>query len=251
MFGFKDKRLWGLIALSFTVSCSTSSSLKETRQPDSINQAPVVGLWEAVKVEIGKEEMTPRVKWTRIKPDGKFDTGNGWLTNGDGTWDYDPEGSMISLTNETGFYDPFGPFEIISFTDSTMVWNRMEEAREVSVFYKKINDIPKALPDMATGIWDFESAQRMGQDISEEYDPTGSRFIFLRWDRKYIDFTNNGRTDGVWNIDAHRAVIDILYYDKDKDLDYWDIAIDGDRMTWTREGYGLMLTFVRLDRFPE
>lgn len=233
-----------------TMNCANQKNLTEELAVDYNTEHRLEGLWHVNKVEIGEQEMTPKGKWNRLKPNGRFETGNGWLINGDGTWKYNSGGSEITLTNDTGFYDPFGPFDIVSSTDSTMVWSRTEEGQEVSVFYKKIKELPKALPDIATGIWDLESAQRMGEDITQEYDPTGTRFIFLRWDRKYIDFTENGRINGVWNIDAHRPVIDILYYDNEKEFDYWDIVIEEDRMIWTREGYGLVLTFTRMDRFP-
>ena len=243
---------FGVVAVFFLIAnCSTSSSFKQEEQRVNATATySIAGLWEVTKVEVGEEQMTPRGKWNRLQPNGRFETGNGWLINGDGTWRYNSEDSEITLTNYTGFYDPFGPFDILSSTDSTMVWKRIEEGQEVSVFYRKIKALPKALPDIATGIWDFESAQRMGKDVTEEYDPTGTRFVFLRWDRKYIDFTEKGRINGVWNIDAHRPVIDILYYDNEKEFDYWDIAIEEDRMIWTREGYGLVLTFTRMDRFP-
>lgn len=52
-------------------------------------KAQATGLWEVTKVIVGQEEMTPVAKWTQINKDGTFETGNGWLQNGNGTWTFD------------------------------------------------------------------------------------------------------------------------------------------------------------------
>ncbi|MTI88938.1 MAG: hypothetical protein FH748_13335 [Balneolaceae bacterium] len=85
-----------------------------------------------------------------------------------------------------------------------------------------------------------------------ELDPSGSRFMFLRWDHLFFDFTSEGRVLGMWRIDAHRSALDILYYDESETPDYWQIFFDGkETMIWVKEKEGLRVMFNRLYAFPQ
>lgn len=216
---------------------------------NSIN-AQITGLWEVVNVQVGNEKMTPVAKWTYIHEDGSYTSGNGWLQNSDGNWNYDEETSKIEMTPKTGFDDPDGPFNIMNMNEDSMIWTREEGGEEVIVSYNRISQLPKSLPDLAIGIWDIETAEKDGLDVMSEIDPTGNRFVFLRFDHLVFDVVNENRTSGMWRIDAHRPVIDILYYDTSKSSDYWQITFDGeDTMQWTKDD--LIIKFSRLTSFPD
>jgi hypothetical protein len=196
--------------------------------------------------------MTPRAKWARLDAKGTYASGNGWLQNSSGAWSYDEENSALKIETETGFEDTFDPFKVVIESDSVMVWEREEEEQKVTVFYKRIQEIPKNLPDIMTGIWDLESADLNGKDVMKDYDPAGNRFLFLRWDHLFIDFTNEGRLTGIWRVDAHSPTLDILYYNNSEPQETWKIRVKGeDQLTWSREDEGLELVFSRLTSFPE
>ncbi|GAB5409612.1 MAG: hypothetical protein BalsKO_19770 [Balneolaceae bacterium] len=213
-------------------------------------QAQIHGLWEAVHVSVGTEEMTPIAKWTEIKEDGTFISGNGWLQNSDGSWKFDQTNSELTMIPKTGFEDPFGSFKVNFQTNAKMIWEREEEGQKVIVQYERISSIPKSWSDLATGIWDLKTATREGMDAMEEFDPTGDRFIFLRWDKLFTDYTSEGRISGIWRIGAHSSALDILYYDNSKSPNYWQYSFEGDNEMIWKMGE-VTLTFSRLNSFPE
>ncbi len=214
------------------------------------SKAQIHGLWEVVHVSVGSEEMTPIAKWTHLFEDGTFTSGNGWLQNSDGEWEFDAETSELSMVPKTGFEDPFGSFKISFENDDKMIWEREEEGQKVIVQYDKISSVPKSWSDLATGIWDLKTATREGIDAIDEFDPTGDRFIFLRWDKLFMDYTSEGRISGIWRIGAHSPALDILYYDHSKSPNYWQYSFNGeDEMIW--EMGEVILTFSRLNSFPE
>ena len=61
-------------------------------------QESLIGLWEIQKVEVGEDNMTPVAKWTKINTDGTYQSGNGWLQNSQGQWNYDSKNKMYSAT---------------------------------------------------------------------------------------------------------------------------------------------------------
>lgn len=212
--------------------------------------AQISGLWEVTNVSVGTEEMTPIAKWTQLNDDGTYVSGNGWLQNSDGSWEFDQSNSEVSITPETGFEDSFGSFKVSLESDNEMVWIREEEGQKVTVRYERISSIPKSWSDLATGIWDLSTATRSGNDALEEFDPTGDRFIFLRWDKLFMDYTSEERISGIWRIGAHSPALDILYYDNSKSPNYWQYSFNGeDEMIWKMGE--VTLTFLRLTSFPE
>lgn len=212
--------------------------------------AQVDGLWEVTSVKVGDEIMTPVGKWSDLSQSRLFTSGNGWLQNSSGYWDYDRSTSELTLTATTGFEDSFGPFKVQMVGEDEMIWTREENGELVTVVNKKVKRVPKTPRDIATGLWDLEEANRAGKDILNEFDPQNNRRVFLRWDNLVFDFINGQRVAGMWRIDAHRPALDILYYDTSKEPDYWQISFEGeDSMTWTKQD--LTLKFSRLTSFPE
>ncbi|MEQ9266920.1 MAG: hypothetical protein RLN81_16960 [Balneolaceae bacterium] len=216
----------------------------------SETNAQVIGLWEVTKVTVGSQERTPIARWSKINPDQTYESGNGWLQNSDGAWEFDSDKMELTMVPKTGYDDPFGPFKVSFIDENVMTWKRVEEGEEVTVYNQRIEMVPKSPSDLVTGIWDLSSAERNGKDALEEFDPSGNRFVFLRPDHLFRDFTKDGRVSGIWKVDAHRPVLDILYYDDSKPLDYWAISfVEENTMVWERDE--IKLTFSRLRSFPE
>lgn len=212
--------------------------------------AQISGLWEVTNVKVGDEDVTPIARWSQLNEDGSFVSGNGWLQNSDGTWVFDEEESTLTMIIQTGFDDPFEPFSVAFPSEDVMIWNREEQGMQVTVTNRRVNEKPKAPADLVVGLWDLVSAEKEGVDATEEFDPNGNRMIFIRWDHLVHDFTSEGRISGVWRIDAHRPVLDILYYDTTLPSDYWGVSFESEN-EMTLEKEGLKMTFNRLKAFPE
>ncbi len=214
------------------------------------SNAQISGLWEATKVQVGIEEMTPVARWSLFNEDGSFTAGNGWLQNGDGTWSFDEQSSEISLTNITGFDDEFGAFSVDIVSDELMYWKRMEDGQEVIVTYERIEEMPKDLRTNVVGLWQIERVWEGDKDITSNYTKGESWFYHIRWDNLVNMMNPEGRTSGMWRIDAHRPTLDILYYDEKKSLDYWALSFESeDLMTWKRDELTIQLK--RLTAFPD
>ncbi len=210
----------------------------------------ITGLWETTSVMVGQESMTPLAKWTEFNADGSYTSGNGWLTNSDGTWDFDATSNSLTVNVKTGFANEFGPFSVEMLSDSTMKWIRIENGEEVIVYIRRVADIPKHPATLAVGLWMVKEVQNEGVVITESFTSEEFQAVFVRWDNLFQEITSEGRKSGIWRVNAHRPVIDVLYYDGDKPLQYWEMDFEGETgMTWKRDD--LMITFERLDAFPE
>ncbi len=210
----------------------------------------ITGLWETTSVMVGQESMTPLAKWTEFNADGSYTSGNGWLTNSDGTWDFDATSNSLSVVVKTGFANEFGPFSVEMLSDSTMKWTRTENGEEVIVYNQRVADIPKHPATLAVGLWMVKEVQNEGVVITESFTSEEFQAVFVRWDNLFQEITSEGRKSGIWRVNAHRPVIDVLYYDGNKPLQYWEMDFEGETgMTWKRDD--LMIIFERLDAFPE
>ncbi len=210
----------------------------------------VIGLWEVTKVIVDEEEMTPISKWSNFLENGSFTTGNGWLQNGDGTWEFDSESSEILVVTETGFKNQFGPFEVEMKGKNGMIWSRIEGADLVYVHYKRIEEIPKSPATLAIGLWMVTEVINDGKIVTESYKNEHAMGVFVRWDNLFQEITSEGRVSGIWRVNAHRPVLDVLFYDGKRSLEYWDLDYEGEnKMIWKREG--LIIKYERLNSFPE
>lgn len=212
--------------------------------------AQIYGLWEVTSVQVGSEALTPVARWTELTSDGSYASGNGWLQNGDGTWEFDEERNELLMTIKTGFEDSFGPFKVEMVSDDEMIWSREENGQMVIVKNKRIEEKPKHPATLAIGLWMVKQAMNGESDETERFTSEEFQGVFVRWDNLFQEITPNGRISGMWRVDAHRPVIDILYYDGSKPLQYWSLEFDNENtMTWTRDD--LVIQFERLNAFPE
>lgn len=189
-------------------------------------KSKIIGLWEAVNVNVGENNMTPVAKWFELKQDGSFNSGNGWLRNSAGSWEYDAETNTFSAYDSLGIDDPAGSFTV-SFDKEHMYWEREEEGMNVKVTLKAIQELPKSPADYLRGIWDLEQINDGEESIADAFDPEDKHYLFFRWDRILIDNTAEGeRKTAYWHINGHKAEITILPHQEEANPESWRIEVD-------------------------
>lgn len=213
--------------------------------------AQVDGLWEVTSVQVGEKTMTPVAKWTQLNQSRMYFSGNGWLQHTSGAWNYDHDTKELELIVTSGFEDEFGPFKVEMVSDDEMIWTRMENGQKVTVVNKKVIFKPRSLATNAVGLWRIHEVRKGGMEFTNEYsEETGVQGVFLRWDNLAQEITGEGRVSGIWRVDAHRPVLDILYYDDERDMQYWELEFNNkDTMIWKRDE--LTITYKRLTTFTD
>ena len=186
----------------------------------------MIGLWEAINVDAGEEKMTPVAKWFRFKEDGTTDSGNGWLKNYDGTWEYYAEKNTFSSNDPLGIKDEAGPFKV-SFDKEYMYWEREEDGMPVKVTLKPIVKLPMSPADYLIGIWGMESITEDGVSIKDQFDLNGKHYLQIRWDRIYRNRNSEGEiSTGYWHIHGHRSEITLLPHSEGKIAESWEIEVN-------------------------
>ena len=198
------------------------------------------GFWTIDNVQVGEEEMTPVAKWNRINTDGTFQSGNGWLQNGEGTWSYDEEKQLFKPETKYGSRDPFGAFKVM-FDGDNMIWEREEEGMQVVVSLSRIEEMPKSPADWLQGLWGLTSEE--------------DKFFYrIRWDRIYIYRDANGnRKTGYWHINGHRPEVTLLSHNPNEPAVSWRIEVGAEVLEMTGisdSNRDQVLVFERLDEFP-
>ena len=214
----------------------------------------ITGFWEVTKVSMGDRSMTPVAKWTRINPDGTYQSGNGWVQNATGAWTYD-ESSKQFLPEETnGIVDEFGPFTV-NFQDETMLWKRMEDGSEVTVTLERINEKPMSTADKIQGLWDLSAVTENEKDITSTFDPNNRYYLFIRWDRLYQEQNTKGeKAMGYWHINAHRPELTLISMDQSREHERWQVEVTENKLKLTGlsdSNSSLVMAFSRIQQFPE
>lgn len=202
-------------------------------------QAQIAGLWEVQEVRVGTETMTPVAKWFDFEVEGNYQSGNGWLQNMAGNYSYDSRTGTLSQTIGDA-PDEYGPFNV-QFADKTMHWQRMEEGQKVTVYLKRIKELPLAPWDHLVGNWTLKMIERSGEDVSKEFVGTESPNFFFRWDRLYfLHGEVKGVTAGIWYIHPHRPELRLISHEGDKNDTRWQIEFldDSQKMRWSRKQDG-------------
>ncbi|MFY0593658.1 hypothetical protein [Roseivirga sp.] len=167
--------------------------------------APVVGLWEVTEVTVGEEKLTPTAKWFQLLADGSMTSGNGWVQNFDGSFNYD-SGTKKLLQASQGIVDEFGAFNV-TMTKNGMTWERLEMETLVKVTLIKADKKPLAPWDIIVGNWAIES-QNINSN-NDDHPPTDDFLefgsIYFGWDRRFKKYDENGKRieTGIWHIEAH------------------------------------------------
>ncbi|WP_143057642.1 hypothetical protein [Cyclobacterium xiamenense] len=186
----------------------------------------MIGLWEAINVDVGEENMTPVAKWFRFKEDGTTESGNGWLKNYDGTWEYDAGKSTFGSNDPLGIKDEAGAFKV-SFDKEYMYWEREEDGMPVKVTLKPVNELPMSPADFLKGVWGIESITKDGVSILDQFDPNGKHYLHIRWDRIYRNRNSEGEIfTGYWHIHGHRSEITLLPHTEGKIAESWRIEVN-------------------------
>ena len=234
------KRIKTLLLIAITV-CSVQ-----------INAQPT-GFWEITKVSVGDQEMTPVAKWTRINNDGTYQSGNGWLQNSVGTWDYDNKSRVFSPKETNGILESYGGFKVDQ-EGNNMTWQREEDGMQVTVSLKRIEELPMSPADHAVGLWDLTSASKNGADIQSQIDPDDNYNIHMRWSRLFVERSTAGKGSGYWFIHAHRPELTMMSHDSEnKPIQSWMISFENDQMIWTGNSdsnRGQVLRYSRIFEFP-
>lgn len=216
----------------------------------------IVGLWEVTNVNVGNEIMTPVAKWMRFNEDSTFQSGNGWLQNSEGTWTFNKEKMTFKTNAKNGLIDPFEPFNL-SWEDSKMIWSRVEDGMKVTVTLKKIKKLPKAIGDELVGLWDLSIVLSEGKEIQNQLDPNDKNYVFIRWDRIYVERTaESKRTTGYWHIHGHKPEITFLSHQQGNNPETWQVNVNESSSELTLKGlsesnHNLIKTYRRLTDFPE
>lgn len=194
-------------------------------------QGKLVGLWEMTRVLVGDEVMTPVAKWTKINTDGTFKSGNGWLQNSYGSWQYDADTKIFTSFDSLGIKDKYEGFTVF-FNKDTMVWEREEDGNKVRVTLKPIQQLPMAPADYLTGLWELESTTKEGQQFVPESDKAKQARIFIRWDRIYVSFDKEGKkSTGYWHINGHRPELTLLPHQDGAKPESWRVEVNKDELT--------------------
>lgn len=219
----------------------------------SSSQCQVEGLWEITDVKVGSESMTPTAKWTRINPDGTYESGNGWLKNSEGKWQFDEHKKLFSPQETNGLDEDFGPFSV-NFLKNLMIWERVENSDSVQVKLKRISELPMAPADMIVGLWSTAKFWNSEIDSTIYFNPEEAVSFLMRWDRIYIEIGSKGeRSTGYWHMNGHRPHLTLIPHNNEKELETWDVWFNDSLMIWNgisdsnRED---LIEFVRLDKFP-
>ncbi len=164
------------------------------------------GLWLIEKVKVGDKEMTPDKKWTEFAKDGSFISGNGYLRNGEGTYQYDSQTGQLLMEDSISLKDKHGAFQT-SIDDDAMYWERMEEGMKVQVYLRPIQALPMTGSDRIRGLW-------QGEDFR----------LFLRWDRAFTRYNADGsREYGVWRKHPHKNELALLPWSAKKTPQFFKI----------------------------
>lgn len=196
----------------------------------------IVGLWEVLEVKVGDELMTPTARWFEFLTDGTMTSGNGWVQNMAGEYNYDLDKNELLQSNQ-GIVDEYGAFSI-SIEEEQMNWQRQEDGVHVKVILKKVLKKPLAPWDIIVGSWTIDKAEGLNPEtkkVINSYVMEPDRYLF-RWDRRYVKFDKDGeRTEtGIWHIEAHSPWLWTMS-DADNTKTGWSIEISKDKMTWIKE----------------
>lgn len=212
----------------------------------------IEGLWLVQSVKMGDEVMTPNARWMEFHADGTQQSGNGKLAHSYGTWSLDSHSRELTIQDQNGLHDPFGPF-VISLKDGKMTWQRMEEGQEVKVTLVRTDRLPETYGDQLVGLWKLDKAVGDGKYFTESDITAGNVFLFLRWDRRFVMGTPRGRINGVYNVHGHRPELELIPYGEGVNRDFWKLELDRDSFTMRKLNTDSLVTrkFSRIHEFPE
>ncbi len=226
-----------IIASAFLVGCK--------------EQPTIEGLWVVKSVTVGDEEMTPNARWTRFNADGSQESGNGRFQHSYGTWSLDKETNGLTIVNTNGLDDPNAPFEV-KLGKNEMTWQRTEEGQNVRVKLLRATKTPETYGDKVLGLWSLKSANGSDKYFDSAATQSDDASLFLRWDKRFVIQSENGRIHGVYNVHGHRPELELIPYGDQMDRSFWQIQFDENQIKLNRLNTDTPVTrsFERIRRFP-
>ena len=211
------------------------------------------GLWLVKKVMVGDKDRTPVARWFRLK-NGIQTSGNGWQQHSYGTYQWDKKKSTLSFTTENEPADEAEPFSITR-KNNKMTWNRLEEGERIVVDLEETSDLPQSPADKIKGLWDLESAKRVNEDITLQYDPEGKQYMFIRWDHIYVNHINpNESVTGYWFMNAHEPTLKFISKNVNDKQQEWVASFDRGKMILSGASENtkdLTLVYKGIKNFPK
>jgi len=208
----------------------------------SFEEAPIIGLWEVIKVTVGNEELTPTAKWIEFSGNGKMISGNGGITHIRGSWTFDVNTQMLNQISN-GQKDPYGGFQV-HYTETNMTWTRLEDGIPVTVELVSISEKPMAPWDLIPGSWQIkeQSIESKG-DLTSAEPPLSFNAIYIGWDGRYHKFDQSGKRieTGIWHIESHSPWLWTIS-DADNTKTGWSIEFRDNTMTWVQENEEVTLS---------
>jgi len=209
----------------------------------------IEGLWIVKNVQVDNNEITPNARWTRFNKDFTQQSGNGWFQHSYGNWKYNKNTTELSITNTNGLIDKSEPFKV-SFENDKMIWKRVEDGQNVIVTLEKTNELPKTYGDKLLGLWKLEKSIGKGFLFDETNDK--NEYLFLRWDKRFIINSTNGKINGVYNIHGHKPEIEFIPYGDNIKRSFWKIEYDKEQISLKLLNSDSLVkrNFVRIHEFP-
>ena len=211
----------------------------------------VVGMWEVTKVVLGEKEMTPISRWFEFNENGRQRSGNGWQQHSIGEYEYSAKARELSVIDANGVKDNNPPFSV-NFEGEGMQWERAEEDGTVTVYLKKINQLPTAPADQLIGVWLLNSVTINDSNVTEAYSPDNRRYIHLRWDKQFrIRNATSGNKSGFYHVDAHNPLIR-LFFNRGSEAEEWKFEVsENDLQLFKADAKEeVVRKYKRVDYFP-
>ncbi len=188
-------------------------------------QGQLAGLWAVQEVKVGTEMVTPVAKWFQFEEDESLTSGNGGVRNTIGSYKLNDQEGTVLFHNEKGQADPMGPFTFKMDKDGLQL-EREEEGQAVIVKMKRTPNIPLAPWDEMVGLWEVKKGNA----------PGGMQSIFIRWDRRFVAHTPEGRKRGIWHIDGHQPILRLISDAGDAEDSQWTFEFPTNtQLKWKRK----------------
>lgn len=216
-------------------------------------QNGIEGLWVVDKVEVGEQEMTPNARWMRFNADSTQQSGNGWLQHSFGTWSLNEKTGELTVKNVNGLDDPYGAFKV-SVENDTMFWGRQEEGQQVEIRLVRADSLPATFGNKLLGLWQLEQASGEGFFFEPTRPAAASNnYIFFRWDGLFVIGSEKGRFTGVYNVNGHKAELEMIPYGEGETRSFWKIEFNENRIKLhlLNNDNSIVRDFVRVHKFPE
>lgn len=209
----------------------------------------IEGLWVVKSVKVGEDEMTPNARWMKFNSDFTQQSGNGWFQHSIGTWKFNEDSKALTVNNTNGLIDKNEPFKV-SFNNNNMIWSRIEEGQNLKVILEKIEELPKTYGDELLGLWNLENSTGKGIFFDESVE--NNEYLFLRWDKRFVVNSSEGRISGVYNVHGHKPEIELIPYNDKIKRSFWKAEINDNQISLKLLNSDSLVvkTFKRIHEFP-